>query len=163
MSTNEPLVILAQRYLDAANGARRPRFENFHRAHQAEWAAKQALIGDPVALAEFIVAQAAEAEQLQAALDGVYSERAHVVAALSKLFPASLEEHDGEDWDDDWRTVCFIDLPSGQVSWHIARTDLPLFAHLPKGAGRIWDGHDTPTKYARLDACPQELVQKEEG
>ena len=100
--------------------------------------------------AALIRAQEAELTGLREALDGVYSERARVVAALSKLFPASLEEHDGEDWDDDWRTACFIDLPTGQVSWHIAQADLPLFGHLPRGAGRVWDGHDTPTKYARL-------------
>lgn len=86
--------------------------------------------------------------------DAVYTERAQLVAALSKLFPASLEEHDGADWDDEWRTVCFIDLPTGQVSWHIAKADLGYFAHLQKGAGRIWDGHDTPEKYKRLNALP---------
>lgn len=85
-------------------------------------------------------------------LNAVYTERAHLVAALSKLFPASVEDHVGEEWDDDWRNVVFIDLPTGQVSWHISTSDLHLFSHLPRHAGRTWDGHDTPTKYARLDA-----------
>lgn len=88
---------------------------------------------------------------LKANLDGVYSERAHLVAALSKYWPASIERHDGEDWDDQWRNVVIIDLPTGQVSWHIALTDLDLFAHLPRDAGRTWDGHTTGEKYDRLD------------
>jgi len=88
---------------------------------------------------------------LKFSLDGVYSERAHLVAALSKLWPASIEQHDGEDWDDQWRNVVIIDLPTGQVSWHIAPADLDLFAHLPRDAGRVWDGHTTGEKYDRLD------------
>lgn len=88
----------------------------------------------------------------------VYTERAHLAAALSKLYPASLEEHAGEDWDDNWRTVLIVDLPTGQVSWHIAQHDLHLFAHLPRGAGRVWDGHDTVEKYRRLDALPNALA-----
>lgn len=93
-------------------------------------------------------------------IDAVYTERAHLVAALSKLFPSSLEQHEhkeGEDWDADWLNVVFIDLPTGQVSWHIALTDLRLFDHLPRNAGRKWDGHTTPEKYARLDALSVKL------
>ncbi len=85
-------------------------------------------------------------------IDAVYTERARLVAALSKVFPASLEDHQGDDWDDDWRTVCFVDLPTGQVSWHVASWDLHLFAHLPRNTGRRWDGHTTEEKYRRLAA-----------
>lgn len=84
-------------------------------------------------------------------IDEVYTERAHLVAALSKLFPSSLGEHDGDDWDDDWRTACYIELPTGQVSWHIASKDVHLFEHLEK-EGNSWDGHTTEEKYKRLDA-----------
>lgn len=85
------------------------------------------------------------------AMTALYTERAQLVAALSKCFPASLEADPAEpDWP-----VCLIDLPSGQVSWHIASGDLHLFDHLPRNAGRAWDGHDTPTKYARLNALHQ--------
>lgn len=84
--------------------------------------------------------------------DAVYTERAHLVASLTKLFPASVEQHVGEDWDDDWRNVCIIDLPTGQASWHIALKDLHLFAHVPRDAGRSWDGHTVEEKYRRLDA-----------
>ncbi len=84
--------------------------------------------------------------------NSVYTERAHLVAALSKLYPSSIEQHVGEDWEDDWRNVCFIDLPTGQVSWHIALDDLHLYSHLARDAGRTWDGHTDEEKYRRLDA-----------
>lgn len=81
-------------------------------------------------------------------LTAVYTERAHLVAALSKLFPASIEDDPREP---DW-AVCLIDLPTGQVSWHIAHVNLYLFSHLPRHAGRVWDGHTDYDKYRRLDA-----------
>lgn len=88
--------------------------------------------------------------RLQAEKDGAYHERDQLVAALTKLFPASIEKHTGTGpWDSAWDNVIVIDLPSGQVSWHIHERELPLFAHLPKGV-RTWDGHDTEEKYHRL-------------
>lgn len=80
-------------------------------------------------------------------MNDLYRERAHLVAALSKLFPASLEHDPAEpEWP-----VCIIDLPTGQASWHIAPSDVELFAHLNRSVGRVWDGHTTQEKYARLD------------
>ncbi len=88
-----------------------------------------------------------------AAMDVAYSERNQLVGALSKLFPASLERHPiDEEWEDDWRWIVFIDLPAGQVSWHIHDDELDLFDHLPRSAGRLWDGHGTEEKYSRLAA-----------
>lgn len=84
--------------------------------------------------------------------DGAYSERNQLVAAFSKLFPASLERHVGDPWEDDWRWIVFIDLPTGQATWHIHDTELPRFDHLPRLAGRTWDGHTTEQKYDRLAA-----------
>lgn len=83
--------------------------------------------------------------------NGAYSERNKLVAALSKFFPASIEKHVGENWDDDWRNVIFIDLPTGQASWHIHDSELFMFTHL-KSSGRTWDGHSTDEKYHRLAA-----------
>jgi hypothetical protein len=85
--------------------------------------------------------------------NNAYAERNQLVAALSKLFPASLERHpENESYEDDWRWIVFIDLPTGQVCWHIHDSELPLFAHLPRNAGRQWDGHDHEEKYRRLAA-----------
>jgi len=96
----------------------------------------------------------AENERLREQKDGAYAERNKLVAALSKLFPASLERHEESDktWEDDWRWIVFINLPTGQVSWHIHDSELPLFDHLYRICGRVWDGHTTEEKYRRLAA-----------
>jgi hypothetical protein len=85
--------------------------------------------------------------------DGAYDERNRLVAALSRVFPSSLERHPEVDktWEDDWRWIVFVDLPTGQASWHIHDSHLPLFSHLPRHQGREWDGHSTELKYQRLE------------
>lgn len=92
--------------------------------------------------------------ELESQKNQAYSERNLLVAALSKVFPSSLERHSEEDseWENDWRWIVFIDLPSGQASWHIHDSEYELFSHLPVKAGRVWDGHSTEEKYARLKA-----------
>ncbi len=99
---------------------------------------------------------AVDYDAMKAAKDNAYAERDRLVAALSKLFPACLARHDAADlaWDDDWRWIVFITLPSGQASWHIHDSELPMFAHLPRSERMLWDGHDTPEKYRRLAALP---------
>lgn len=87
-----------------------------------------------------------------------YSERNQLVAALSKLFSSSLERHpDNEAYEDDWRWIVFIDLPGGQVCWHIHDSELGLFDHLPRLVGRKWDGHTREEKYQRI-ATLQKIV-----
>ncbi len=95
-----------------------------------------------------------EIYQLKREKNNAYSERNKLVAALSKLFPASLETHPESDltWENDWRWIVFINLPTGQVSWHIHDSELPQFSHLYRICGRVWDGHTTEEKYARLAA-----------
>lgn len=97
-----------------------------------------------------------EIETLKKQKDLAYSERNKLVALLSKLFPASLERHPDEDkdWEDDWRWIVFIQLPTGQVSWHIHDSELPLFDHLPANQGVKWDGHDNNLKWIRASLVP---------
>ncbi|MCK9513700.1 MAG: hypothetical protein M0R28_21085 [Pigmentiphaga sp.] len=97
-----------------------------------------------------------EREKLREQKDLAYTERNQLVAALTKLFPASLERHPEADteWEDDWRWIVFIDLPAGQASWHIHDSELENFEHLPKNVGRKWDGHTTAEKYTRLAKLP---------
>ena len=85
--------------------------------------------------------------------DAVYTERNRLVAVLASIYPSSLERHSEEDesWEDDWRWIVFIDLPTGQVSWHIHDSELYLFNHLDRFQGRIWDGHTTEEKYKRCE------------
>lgn len=94
----------------------------------------------------------AEVKRLQSDKNGAYSERNQCVALLSKVFQAWLEKHDenDKDWEDDWRNIVFIELPTGQASWHIHDSELRLFDHLSCMPGNSWDGHTTIQKYARM-------------
>lgn len=96
----------------------------------------------------------AEIEILKGQKNQAYAERNQLVAALSKLFRSSLVRHEGEDWEDDWRWVVLIELPTGQCSWHIHDSELPLFDHLSRNHSKQWDGHTTEEKYDRLNKLP---------
>lgn len=92
--------------------------------------------------------------------NNAYWERNQLVVALSKLFPSALERHpeSDESWEDDWRWIVFIDLPTGQASWHIHDSELGNFDHLPRRKHMLlvssWDGHTTEEKYKRLQTLP---------
>ena len=135
-----------------------------HRANTATLAREIVMTGHQLdeaqttieALRAELEAAKAELQQAREAKDGAYRERDMLVAALSKIFPASLERHpDNEKWEDDWRWIVFIDLPTGQATWHIHDSELPMFDHLPRLQGRKWDGHSTDEKYIRLAALPE--------
>lgn len=91
-------------------------------------------------------------ENLRKGKDEAYTERNKLVAALSKLFPAYLGRHEETDlnWGKEWLNIVYIELPTGQVSWHIHEDLLPLFAHLDYDLKKKWDGHTTEEKYDRL-------------
>lgn len=93
-------------------------------------------------------------EEMRARKDAAYLERNQVVAALAKCFPSGIARTAIEGWSDDWHGCVYIDLPTGQVSWHFHDSQAYLFDGLPPYAGK-WDGHDTPEKYRRLAAIPQ--------
>jgi hypothetical protein len=95
-------------------------------------------------------------ESVTAQKDGAYRERDQVVALAARMarllhWPAWLGRHVGADWEDDWRNIVFITLPSGQVSWHVHDSELHLFAFLGSGC-EPWDGHGTDEKYRRCQA-----------
>jgi hypothetical protein len=83
------------------------------------------------------------------ALNAAYRERNQVVAALAKCFPSGLKKTAISGWDSAWHNCVYIDLPTGQASWHFHDDDAELFAGLPPYIGE-WDGHSTPEKYERL-------------
>lgn len=93
-----------------------------------------------------------EIEELKKQKDLAYQERNMLVSFISKLFESSLERHPDEDksWEDDWRWIVFIKLPTGQASWHIHDSELHLFDHLKRNEGITWDGHTTKEKYDRI-------------
>lgn len=85
------------------------------------------------------------------AADLAYQERNQVVAALARLFPSGLRKTDIPGWDPEWHGCVFIDLPTGQVSWHFHDREAHLFEGLPPYE-KPWDGHSTPEKYKRVAA-----------
>ncbi len=90
----------------------------------------------------------------QSAADLAYLERNKVVAALARLFPSGIRKTTDNDWDPEWRNCVFIDLPTGQVSWHYHDREAHLFFGLPPYE-KPWDGHSTPEKYERLERMAQ--------
>jgi hypothetical protein len=82
----------------------------------------------------------------------VYAERSRCVIALARL--AMAQGHRAgfgvDPAEPDW-PVLYIDLPSGQVSWHLTADDRAMAPDIGAYEG-TWDGHDTAEKYRRLDA-----------
>lgn len=76
-----------------------------------------------------------------------YTQRNALVVAFCKMaaargWPAGrgVDNDPTKDWDDDWRHVVYVDLPSGeQVSWHMAPSEVHLLDGLPEYQG-VWDG-----------------------
>lgn len=81
--------------------------------------------------------------------DIAYNERNRLVALLAKLYPSSLEIDDCEE--PEWQWVVFINLPTGQASWHIHESELYLFSHVQRLNGTTWDGHSNQEKYRRIE------------
>lgn len=81
--------------------------------------------------------------------DAAYEERNKVVAALAHLFPSGIAKTDIPGWTPEWHGCVYIDLPTGQVSWHYHDSQAWLFDELPP-YDKPWDGHDTDEKYRRL-------------
>ena len=104
-----------------------------------------------------------EVADLRKSKDEAYEERNRLVAAFARMalrlgWPAGVGEHEerpGEDWEPDWRTLVVVETPWGQASWHLHDSHRHLVQSLPRVTAK-WDGHDTPTKYERLD----ELVRR---
>lgn len=98
---------------------------------------------------------------LQNKLSRVYTERNRCVALAARMAlllgcPAGVGRPD--DANEDWAECLYIDLPTGQVSWHFHRCERSLFDDLPDYSAP-WDGHSTEQKYHRVArAFPAERV-----
>lgn len=89
-------------------------------------------------------------EDQDARINNAYAERDKCLALLTKM-AQKLGLETGiriDDLDPSWPIV-YIDLPSGQVSWHIQESELSWFTHL-SSYSRDWDGHNTEEKYRRV-------------
>lgn len=81
-------------------------------------------------------------------MDEIYRERNALAAALARLFPSCVGmDKDAPDWP-----VLYIELPTGQVSWHFSPNDVDLLEGIPRNDHDWWDGHTTEEKYAHLAA-----------
>ena len=72
-----------------------------------------------------------------------------MVSLLYGMFPSGTKRTASEGWSDARQGCVYIDLPTGQASWHYHDSQAHLFAHLPPYAG-TWDGHTTEQKYERI-------------
>jgi hypothetical protein len=93
------------------------------------------------------------AEEMRAAKDQAYAERNELVAALARQYPSGLRRTDIPSWGEHWHGCVYIDLPTGQISYHYHDSQAHLFAGLPPYT-KEWDGHDKETVHDRLRALP---------
>ena len=96
----------------------------------------------------------AETERL---LD-VYAERNRIAQALGKM-AMEMKYNVGikNDSEDKEYVILYIDLPTGQVSWHIPRRE--LIGKFPEYNGN-WDGHQIETKIERVEEYIKKDVEK---
>jgi hypothetical protein len=105
-----------------------------------------------------------ETEEELALCSALCIDRSALLLALAKAtraagYDAGLQACRPSDfgWDDGWRTIVFIELPSRygspglpvQTSWLVHDSDLELFSFLPVYSG-TWDGHTMQEKYQRI-------------
>ena len=108
-------------------------------------------------LSQLTTATTAKEYALQLAKDGAYLERNKCVALIARMaltmgLKAGRAKTAIEGWSEDWHGCVYIDLPTGQVSWHFHDTQMSLFIDIPIYHA-TWDGHETPEKYRRCAAA----------
>jgi len=98
-----------------------------------------------------LIAAASKIELLQEQTNSAYTERNRLVAFIASLYPSGIKKTDIPEWDKEWHGCVYIDLPTGQASWHYHDSEAWMFTHLPRYEGE-WDGHTTEEKYDRVAA-----------
>lgn len=98
--------------------------------------------------------RAGQRDSVLTALNAVYAERGQLAALLARMalklgWRAGVRQDLADDVKPDWRTVLFVDLPTGQASWHFHDSERHLLAGLPDYAD-AWDGHSTDAKWERV-------------
>lgn len=81
--------------------------------------------------------------------DAAYYERNQLVALLARIYPSGIRRTELPNWNPCWQNCVYIDLPTGQASWHYHDREAGLFEALPPYT-KPWDGHTTEMKYERL-------------
>ncbi len=89
-------------------------------------------------------------------LEDAYLDRNQAVMALAKMALAQgyqvglCHDKDEPDWP-----VLMIDLPSGQVGWHLPAKE--IVGNWPQYPGK-WDGHSLAEKRRRMEAFLSETL-----
>ena len=83
--------------------------------------------------------------RFESSSDEAYLDRnlcVQVMARMAQKLGYNVGIRENGDWP-----ILYIDLPTGQVSWHISKTDIAgIFPEYQKE----WDNHDVETKRKRL-------------
>lgn len=90
--------------------------------------------------------------QFNSILEELSTERSVVVLALVHMciqLGMNAGTYKDNSANHNWKNMVMIDLPAGQVSWHIHKNDWHLFEELQKYDGR-WDGHDKAEREYRI-------------
>jgi len=103
-------------------------------------------------LANYASAMGRKLHEHHASKNQAYTERNVLVALLARLFPSGIRPTAIEGWNPDWNNCVYIDLPSGQVSFHYHDKDAALFKELPPYT-QPYDGHSKEDAMARIQAC----------
>jgi hypothetical protein len=110
-------------------------------------------------LEELVFQRTCERDALRVQKDSAFAERNQCVALIARMAPwmgwnAGVARHPDSDasWERDWMTIVFVDLPTGQASWHFHDSEQRLVSGLPRYL-KPWDGHSTEEKYRRVDAA----------
>ncbi len=85
-------------------------------------------------------------DNFQSEPDEAYMDRNLAVQVLAILARQQGYQIGIRNREDDW-PILYVDLPTGQVSWHIPKDE--IVALLPDYPGE-WDGHDLKEKRDRL-------------
>lgn len=90
-------------------------------------------------------------ELLRSQRDNTSIENRNLVAVLSRVFPSVIAHHtpDESGVDNDWGYVVYMQLPTGQVSFHVGE-DRSWFSHLIIANISPWDGHSSEEKWIRI-------------
>lgn len=110
---------------------------------------EEATYGNPLPLLHRI-------DTLEREKDAVYKERNWLVAALSRTYPSGRRKTVIQGWDPEWHNCVYLDLPTGQVSWHYHDSEAAMFEGLPLYT-RAFDGHDKETVKHRLLSLRQPI------
>lgn len=103
---------------------------------------------------------ATEAMDNNNVVEPVYKERAQCVVALARIAKGlGYAVGFAEDVERSGWPVLYIELPTGQVSWHFTSGDREEYAaDILDNPDIKWDGHSTPEKYARLAAWSRTIA-----